>query len=80
MTTIVIIQAGLRFQGAVVSMSVGCRVSRVATLPSTPDTDTVRLKMYVPEGKNVCAGGFECMCRRVRMYVPEGSNVRPGGV
>ena len=48
-----------------VSRSVGCRVSRVATLPATPDTDTRRLKMEAPEGKNGGAGGFEWRRRRV---------------
>lgn len=30
--------------------SVGCRVSRVASLPATPDTDTRELHDYTPEG------------------------------
>jgi hypothetical protein len=48
-----------------VSLSVGCRVSRVATLPSTPDTDTRGLKTDTPEGKNRHAGGYEQTRRRV---------------
>jgi hypothetical protein len=41
----------------------------VSVSVSVPDsdtlTDTVGSKMYAPEGKNVRAGGYECMRRRV---------------
>ena len=39
---------GQDFSGVV--RSVGCRVSRVASLPSTPDTYTVGLKEDIREG------------------------------
>ena len=38
-------------------LSVGCRVSRVATLPATPDTDTASLHDNIPEGWRQHPGG-----------------------
>jgi len=42
---------------AVSILSVGCRVSRVASLPSTPDTDTIALCDNIREGWRQHPGG-----------------------
>ena len=73
-------------------MSVGCRVSRVASLPSTPDTDTVAQKwtsrsagVDISERMNGHLGAYEwtsrsvewtCCVDTVHLLCPHEDNIR----
>ena len=60
--------SGAGGQGRRFQLSVGCRVSRVATLPATPDTDTVGLHDNIPEGWRQHPGGVATTSRRGKTH------------